>query len=51
VYERSNCLYHKVLDANEALTRYQEIGLVQAREMYTEAVTNRNLVTNAGPRR
>ena len=44
VYERSNCLYFKVLDAGEALTRYQEIGLVQAREMYTEAVTNRNLV-------
>ncbi|MFO7634776.1 MAG: LysM domain-containing protein [Caldilinea sp.] len=44
VYERSNCLYFKVLDANEALTRYQEIGLVQAREMYNEAVTNRNLV-------
>jgi LysM repeat protein len=51
VYERSNCLYFKVLDAGEALTRYQEIGLVQAREMYTEAVTNRNLVkcgTRAG---
>jgi len=44
VYERSNCLYFKVLDAGEALARYQEIGLVQAREMYTEAVTNRNLV-------
>lgn len=44
VYERSNCLYFKVLDAGEALERYQEIGLVQAREMYTEAVTNRNLV-------
>jgi LysM repeat protein/tetratricopeptide (TPR) repeat protein len=44
VYERSNCLYFKVLDANEALTRYSEIGLVQAREMYNEAVTNRNLV-------
>jgi hypothetical protein len=43
VYDRSNCLYHKVLDANEALARYQEIGLVQAKEMYTEAVTNRNL--------
>ena len=43
VYDRSNCLYHKVLDANEALQRYQEIGLVQAKEMYTEAVTNRNL--------
>lgn len=44
VYERSNCLYFKVLDANEALTRYEEIGLVQAREMYNEAVTSRNLV-------
>ncbi|HRW47063.1 MAG TPA: VCBS repeat-containing protein, partial [Caldilinea sp.] len=44
VYERSTCLYFKVLDAGEALTRYQEIGLVQAREMYNEAVTNRNLV-------
>ena len=43
VYDRSNCLYHKVLDANEALQRYQEIGLVQTKEMYTEAVTNRNL--------
>jgi LysM repeat protein len=43
VYDRSNCLYHKVLDANEALQRYQEIGLVQAKEMYTEAVTNANL--------
>jgi hypothetical protein len=45
VYDRSSCLYHKVLDANEALGRYQEIGLVQAKEMYTEAVTNRNLTT------
>lgn len=44
VYERSNCLYFKVLDANEALARYEEIGLVQAREMYNEAVTSRNLV-------
>jgi LysM repeat protein len=43
VYDRSTCLYHKVLDANEALQRYQEIGLVQAKEMYTEAVTNKNL--------
>ena len=43
VYDRSSCLYHKVLDANEALQRYQEIGLVQAKEMYIEAVTNRNL--------
>ena len=30
VDERSNCLYVKVLDANEALNRHQEIGLVQA---------------------
>ncbi len=44
VYERSNCLYFKVLDANEALNRYQEIGLTQAREMYNEAVTSRTLV-------
>jgi LysM repeat protein len=44
VYERSNCLYFKVLDAGEALARHEEIGLVQAREMYNEAVTNRNLV-------
>lgn len=44
VYERSNCLYFKVLDANEALSRYQEIGLTQAREMYTEAITSRSLV-------
>ncbi len=44
VYARSTCLYFKVLDAGEALTRYQEIGLVQAREMYNEAITNRNLV-------
>jgi hypothetical protein len=29
VYERSNCLYFAVLDAN-ALNRHQEIGLVQA---------------------
>ena len=49
VYDRSQCLYHKVLDANEALQRYQEIGLVQAREMYTEAVTNKNL-TQCGQR-
>jgi len=45
LYERSTCLYFKVLDAGEALTRYQEIGLVQAREMYNEAVTSRSLVT------
>jgi len=44
VYARSNCLYFKVLDANEALNRYQEIGLTQAREMYNEAVTSRSLV-------
>ncbi|MBW7881593.1 MAG: LysM peptidoglycan-binding domain-containing protein [Caldilineaceae bacterium] len=43
-YERTNCLYFKVLDAGEALERFAEIGLVQAREMYNEAVTNRNLV-------
>ena len=27
------CLYFKVLDAGEALTRHQEIGLVQARDV------------------
>ena len=32
-----------MLDANEALQRYQEIGLVQAKEMYTEAVTSTSL--------
>jgi len=44
IYERTTCLYFKVIDAGEALMRYQEIGLVQAREMYIEAVTNRSLV-------
>jgi LysM repeat protein len=40
-YETSNCLYHKVLDANEALA--QADGFDAARELYTEAVTNRLL--------
>ncbi len=44
VYAPSNCLYFKVLDANEALARHQELGLAPARELYTEAVTNRTLV-------
>ena len=43
VYERNDCLYFKVLDAGEALQRYRELGLTQAREMYTEAVTNEAL--------
>lgn len=44
MYASSNCLYFKVLDANEALMRHQELGLAKARELYTEAVTNRMLV-------
>lgn len=44
VYAPSNCLYFKVLDANEALAQHQELGLAPARELYTEAVTNRTLV-------
>jgi len=43
-YAPSNCLYFKVLDANEALARYQELGLTKARALYTEAITNRMLV-------
>lgn len=44
IYAASNCLYFKVLDANEALAQYPELGLAKARELYTEAITNRTLV-------
>lgn len=42
-YELSNCLYHKVLDANDALAQAPANGFAAARELYTEAVTNRLL--------
>lgn len=34
VYAPSNCLYFKVLDANEALARHQELGLAPARAVH-----------------
>ncbi len=42
-YELSNCLYHKVIDANDALMQAPAAGFATARELYTEAVTNRLL--------
>ena len=43
VYDSSDCLYHKVQDADEALAAYATRGLAPARELYTAAVTDQNL--------
>ncbi len=43
MYDPSTCLIHKVQDANDALERNNEVGFQQAREMYNEVLTDRNL--------
>ncbi len=43
-FAESNCLYHVVLDANNALLNAEETGLDEAEALYTEAVGNEDLV-------
>lgn len=42
-YSASNCLYHVVMDANEALLRGTEDDFAQAEELYTKAATDQKL--------
>lgn len=43
-YDSSNCLYHEILDANEAFNRGLEDGFASAEELYTDAIGNEDLV-------
>jgi LysM repeat protein len=43
IYEASNCLYHTVIDANEALLQGTPEGFDRAGELYTKAATDDSL--------
>lgn len=43
-YASSNCLYHKVLDANRAFAAAPEQGFEEAEALYTDAVSDGTLV-------
>jgi hypothetical protein len=42
-FAESNCLYHTVLDANEAFLRGGAAGFARAEELYTKAATDQTL--------
>jgi LysM repeat protein len=42
--DSSNCLYHEILDANEAFNQGMENGFDTAEELYTDAIGNEDLV-------